>query len=369
MVLPVTSQWSQNPPFDDFCPTLPPNSTPTTSDLTVVGCVATATAQLMYYWRWPGSGVGSGSTTYNYSRTSTPLTTSLSDKPNIPSDFKQHLSWANGVLTINGWWDGSMYSEAQQFTNSSGFSANVPAYEAALTSLYNRLTSYQYTTSASYTTPLNWDAMQDTYPNADAVPVNTAETQVANLCHELGVAVSMDYGVSESSSYASDIPGVVVNNFHYDPNATDTGMDSNQLVDEIQWLRPCLVGGNDHCWMIYGYNMGTSPWQFKMNMGWGGSSDGWYTLDNVNVPELTLPTDITDFVWDLAPLESVGFVGNGSSGDGSPNSPYQNLNQAVAKAPNNATLIFDAGSVNTLSSYPLTINRPLTLKGYQATVK
>jgi hypothetical protein len=74
-------------------------------------------------------------------------------------------------------------------------------------------------------------------------------------------------------------------------------------------------------------------------------------------------------VWDLAPLDVVGFVGSGSSGDGSPNSPYQNLTQAAAQAPNNATLIFNAGSVNTLSSYPLTIDRPLTLKGYQATVK
>ena len=100
MVL-TASQWNQTPPWNDYCPTLPPGATPSASDLTVVGCVATATSQLMYYWKWPTSGVGSGTDTYNYSGTSSPLTTSLANDPKIPSDFQQHLSWANGVLTIN----------------------------------------------------------------------------------------------------------------------------------------------------------------------------------------------------------------------------------------------------------------------------
>jgi hypothetical protein len=363
----VTSKWNQNPPpYNDYCPTLPAGVTPAASNLTVVGCVATATAQLMYSWRWPSSGVGSGTDTYNYGGTDTPLTTTLANDPGIiPSDFTQHLSWASGKLTMTGWWDGSMYTQAQQFTN--GSSAN-PAYEKALTNLYNKLTTHQTALTANFATPLNWSAMQDTYAYGGASPANTAESQVAYLGYELGVAVKMDYGVSGSSSFPTAIPGVLTNNFHYDPSAQDTVMDANQMVLEIQWLRPFIVGGNDHCWLIYGYNMGTSPWQFMMNMGWGGTENGWYTLDNVDVRELTLPTDLTYFVWGLAPLNVVGFVGASSSGNGSPNSPYQNVAQALSKAPDGATLILQAGSVNTFSAAPLVINRPLTLKGYQATI-
>ncbi len=370
MVLPVTSQWDQSPPWGDFCPTLPPGATPAFSNLTVVGCVATSTSQLMYYWRWPNSGVGSGTDTYNYSGTSTPLTTSLANNPGIPSDFQWHLSWANGVLTIKGWWDGSMYSQAQQFTNAS--SVNPAAYENALTSLYNRLTSYHDTLSANFTTPIDWGAMQGSYADpSDPSPVNNAEKQVANLCYEVGVAVQMNYGVSESLSSDGNIPAALTSHFGYDPDAADTNPPNpDTMVLEIQWLRPFIMGGSGppggHSWLIYGYNMATSPWQFKMNMGWGGQYDtpGWYSLD-------TVPRGLTnnmDHVTGLAPQNVVGFVGAGSSGRGSPNSPYQNIQEALSKAPNGATLIFQANSVNTFSSAPLVINRPLTLKGYNATI-
>jgi hypothetical protein len=369
MVLPVTSLWNQNPPpYNDYCPTLPGGALPNNTNLTVVGCVATAQAQTMYYWKWPGSGVGSGTDTYNYSGTSTPLSTALANNPGIiPSDFTEHLSWANGQLTIAGWWDGSMYSQAQAFTNDI---AENPAYEAALTKLYNELTPYQTALSANYTHALDWSAMQDsyTYEYTNVTSPDNSDAQVAYLDYELGIAVDVDYGVSESSSYASSIPGVLSNHFYYDPSAQDTSSDSNQMVLEIQWLRPFLVGGNDHCWMIYGYNMGTSPWQFMMNMGWGGEDNGWYTLDDVASPQLTTPTHIDDFVWDLAPLSVVGFVGASSSGNGSPSTPYQNIQQAITNAPSGATLIFQANSVNTFSSSSLVINRPLTLKGYNVTI-
>jgi hypothetical protein len=217
----VTSKWNQNPPpYNDYCPPLPAGVTPAASNLTVVACVATATAQLMYSWRWPNSGVGSG--------TDTPLTTALANDPGIiPGDFTQHLSWASGKLTMTGWWDGSMYSQAQQFTN--GSAAN-PAYEKALTTLYNKLTTHQTALTANFATPLDWSAMQDTYTYGDPSPVNTAETQVAYLGYELGVAVKMDYGVSGSGSFPTAIPGVLTNSFHYDPSAQDTAVNANQMV-------------------------------------------------------------------------------------------------------------------------------------------
>jgi hypothetical protein len=67
-------------------------------------------------------------------------------------------------------------------------------------------------------------------------------------------------------------------------------------------------------------------------------------------------------------LKVVGFVGNSGSGSGSPDSPYQNIQQALGKIPNGGTLVFQANSVNTFSGTSLTINQPVTLKGYNATI-
>jgi len=102
-----------------------------------------------------------------------------------------------------------------------------------------------------------------------------------------------------------------------------------------------------------------------MNMGWGGNSDGWYTLDNV-------PQGINQnhkHLTRIAPLDVVKFVGSTNSGDGSPSSPYSNIEAALADVPDGATLIFKAGSINTFSSTSLMIDRPLTLKGVNAVVK
>ena len=99
-------------------------------------------------------------------------------------------------------------------------------------------------------------------------------------------------------------------------------------------------------------------------MGWGGGSDGWYSLD-------TVPKGLTNSleqVTRIAPYDAVRVVGAGSSGDGSPDSPYQNIEESISKAANGTTLIFKAGSFNSFSASQLTITKPLTLKGINSTI-
>ncbi|MCJ7578352.1 MAG: hypothetical protein MUO91_07860, partial [candidate division Zixibacteria bacterium] len=116
----------------------------------------------------------------------------------------------------------------------------------------------------------------------------------------------------------------------------------------------------------FGYDKGTDPnRQFRMNMGWGGDDDGWYSCDNV-------PRGYTislDHTIQIAPQNVVKFVGAASLGDGSPDDPYRDIEEAVAEAPNGATLIFKAGSDNTFSADQLVIDRPLTLKGKDVTIR
>jgi hypothetical protein len=65
----------------------------------------------------------------------------------------------------------------------------------------------------------------------------------------------------------------------------------------------------------------------------------------------------------------VRFIGGGISGDGSPQNPYANVEEAVQNAPDDTTLIFKAGSDNTFASAPLIIDKPLILKGKNAIIR
>ena len=119
-----------------------------------------------------------------------------------------------------------------------------------------------------------------------------------------------------------------------------------------------------HTWVIYGYDKGYDPdRRFKMNMGWSGSDDGWYSCDSVDY------TIDQHQVTEIAPESIVKFVGASDGGDGTPNDPYQSIEEALAEAPGGATLIFKAGSDNTFSVDTLTIGRPLTFKGKNATIR
>jgi hypothetical protein len=71
----------------------------------------------------------------------------------------------------------------------------------------------------------------------------------------------------------------------------------------------------------------------------------------------------------IAPAGVVKFVGYLLSGDGSPSTPYRNVESAIASAPSGATLIFKAGSDNTFSATELTISRPFTLKGKDVIIR
>jgi len=204
--------------------------------------------------------------------------------------------------------------------------------------------------------------------NTNNDPPDASGAEVAKLSYHAGMAVNMDYGIAESGSLSSRIPGALNQHFYYDSDATDNGLDPNLIVQEIQWLRPVFMGGysktDGHCWVIYGYNQGTNPWQFNMNMGWGPGSSGLYSLDQV---PLGLTNNL-DQVTRVAPKDVVRFVGAGGSGSGSPGSPYQDLEEAAAKAANYTTLIFKAGSYNSFTAGQLFINKPLQLEAINATI-
>ncbi len=272
----------------------------------LVGCAATAMAQIMKFWEWPASGNTSSSYT----------------------------------------WDGD-----QSCGGSVGGG----------------------TLSATYSDSYDWRNMPDDCAGGCTAAERNA---LAELCYEIGVSVEMDYGRCESGTPLFNFVlngNPLVNHFRYDSDATYNSdfappvTDADTIITEIQWFRPVEIGGclnsngGAHYWVILGYNDGYDPPQFLMNMGWGGPHS-WNTWDAV-------ANSCHNYITQIAPANTVRFVGNTTTGDGSPDNPHENIEEAIQQAPDGATLIFKAGSDNTFSTRPLVVTKPLTIKGHNVTIQ
>ena len=312
--LPVTSHWTQRSPYNNSCPIGDVDCTACPNDLSPIsparlGCVATATAQIMKYWNWPLSGT---------------------EERSYP-------------------WDGDD-------------SCDDPVGAQEL--------------SADLTDPYEWQNMPD---DCESGCSQAQQDALAELCYEVAVALETDFGVCGSFSSGDKIDDVLKSYFRYheDGRHSET-IDIEEIAEEIQWLRPVAMRGSriakekgkvGHAWVIYGYNKGTDPdREFKVNMGWGGYFDDWYTLDNVYGPNGVYNLNRIQ-VTRIAPRDMAKFVGDSDAGDGSPDNPYKDIDEALAEAPEGATLMFKAGSDNTFSGDSLVINRRLTLKGKDVTIR
>jgi hypothetical protein len=311
----------------------------------------------MYYWKWPTTGVGTGSVVYDYRWRTTWDELDLADDPGIPPDpiWTNRLQYNNVThkLRMNGYWDGSLYYLATHVITSPSLE-----YTPTLTTLWLGLTQAYTTTYADFgATTYNWSILADRLPDNSSDP---GAQEAAKLSSHAGIAADMDYGIAGSS--AVDSLAAYKEHFRYDLDARNDPTDTNTMITEIQWLRPLQMYGADyrggHSWVAFGYDQATN--QFWMNWGWDDGSDNWYTWDQwFGIDQYHTSR--------ISPI-NVKFVGAASPGDGSPNDPYQNIEAALAAAPDGATLIFKAGSVNTFSASPLIINRPLTLKGWDVTI-
>ena len=124
-------------------------------------------------------------------------------------------------------------------------------------------------------TTYDWGVLHDIH----ADPVDDGDAEVAKLSRHAGLAVDMSYGLNASGSFDDWIAPALEDHFRYDSDAVLQGRDVNTMVEEIQWLRPLLLNGwnnngEGHTWVVLGYNQGISPWQFAMNLGWGGGTAG-----------------------------------------------------------------------------------------------
>ena len=364
-----TAQWQQSSPYNNNCPVLTPPS-----ERVLVGCGAIALSQIMYYWQWPNTGEGSGSTVYEYRSRTNWDKEYLDVDPDISGTiWDGRLKYEDDSLRMNGYWDNSLYKKAKKIDACS-------LYQTALTTLYNRLTSATTTCSVNFgTTEYDWSEMLDEHTASTPAQNNN---EVAKTCFHAGVSVNMNYGIKGSGSSPSDIAPAFKDHFRYDTDAVLNDRDTSIMTEELRWLRPIFFRGRTdsdasegagHFWNIYGYNTGTDPdRQYLMNMGWGpGESHVWHTIDNITYTSGNFQYH-QKHVTRIAPKDSVKFIGNTSFGDGSPDSPYKNIEAAIADTanyPDDALLIFKTGSENTFSAESIVLDFPVTLRGRDVIIK
>lgn len=114
-------------------------------------------------------------------------------------------------------------------------------------------------------------------------------TDIARLMLHAGFAVGMDYGVVGSGALTSDVPAVMHEHFGYE----EASYVSRSSMVQTLWdftLQESLIEGipviyraPGHAWVLDGFSTFFGSFWYHMNWGWGGSNDGYYSLNALSV--------------------------------------------------------------------------------------
>ena len=139
--------------------------------------------------------------------------------------------------------------------------------------------------TADFSDAYDWDNIIDNCSGC-----TTAEQDaMAELCYEVGVAFSMDYGHCGSGAYTDDALWVFPTFFRYlnitdreDRSAHNATTWFYTIMSEIDANRPMQYRISAHSIVADGYRIDGDLFQIHMNYGWGGSYNAWYSIDNLH---------------------------------------------------------------------------------------
>ena len=211
--------WNQSEPFNAYCP-----YDSVENDRTVVGCVATAMAQIMKRWNHPSCGTDTHS-------------------------YTPHSMW---------------YDEDENH-------------------------GYGVQSADFGNTTYLWENMPN---HATAGASARATKALGTLCYHCGVAVDMMYGTHAqggSGAWSSQVAEVLPKYFKYN---SDIQYLLRYNYNEAEWCAlidsnlskgyPIYYSGSDqtggHAFVLDGSNLDST---YHFNWGWGGSYDGFYTINNL----------------------------------------------------------------------------------------
>ena len=134
-------------------------------------------------------------------------------------------------------------------------------------------------------TTYDWDNMPNVLNNSSTEAEKLA---TGTLCFHCGVTIDMGYGPDGSGGASGPIPGVMNTYFDYSDaivqlrrNDYETETWKTMVREQFDMGWPMYYGGCDnggcHAFVCDGYD---DYDMFHFNLGWGGSSDGWYLIDD-----------------------------------------------------------------------------------------
>lgn len=160
----------------------------------------------------------------------------------------------------------------------------------------------------------DWDHMANKLSSSS--PMEEIEA-VATISFHCGVTIDMGYGPDGSGGASGPIPGAIHTYFNFadaciqyrrDDFETETWKSMVREQFDMGW--PMYYGGCDdgcHAFICDGYD---DYDMFHFNLGWGGSSDGWYLIDDA---PYTNPADamfnfVPQVVYDATPSAPTGLT-------------------------------------------------------------
>lgn len=163
-------------------------------------------------------------------------------------------------------------------------------------------------------TTYDWENMPNKLTNSASEEEKLA---VGTLCFHCGVTIDMGYGPDGSGGASGPIPGAMHNYFDYSEanvqlrrNDFETETWKRMVREQFDMGWPMYYGGCDdgcHAFVCDGYDDFD---MFHFNLGWGGSSDGWYIIDEA---PYTNPADamfnfVPATVYNQTPSAPTGFT-------------------------------------------------------------
>jgi hypothetical protein len=125
-------------------------------------------------------------------------------------------------------------------------------------------------------------------------PLNEQQS-VARLLQGVGLSIQTTYGITASSAFDTEMELGIGYNLKYSANImwkkqneyTGSAWDS-VLVHELRSGRPILYSASPseqegHLFVIDGYRTVDNVLRYHFNIGWNGSSDGYYRLDSLDM--------------------------------------------------------------------------------------
>ena len=141
------------------------------------------------------------------------------------------------------------------------------------------------TLTADFSNPYDWANMPDSCDGTEGCTA-AQEAALAELCHEAGVSVNMNYGAC-SSGAAMDM-SVFPLHFKYSTLVSrEYRADHTQqswfdvIKSEIDDGRVMWYHINSHAIVCDGYRQNGENLEYHMNYGWGQGNNAWYVLDNL----------------------------------------------------------------------------------------